>query len=102
MARLVWTEPALNDLKEIAAFIAKDSPTYARRFGNRLREAPKQLKLFPQVGSVVPEFDRETLRELLVEPYRIVYEVREDACYVLAVVHGSRNLARAFRPPETS
>jgi toxin ParE1/3/4 len=101
VARLIWTEPALNDLKEIAAFIAKDSPTYARRFGHRLREAPKRLKLFPHLGSVVPEFDRPTLRELLVEPYRIVYEIREDDCYVLAVVHGSRNLTKAFRPPET-
>lgn len=84
MARLFWTEPALNDVKEITAFRAKDSPAYARRFGQRLREGPKQLKQFPRLGWVVPEFDRETLREILVEPYRIVYEIRGDDCYVVS------------------
>ncbi len=99
MARLIWTEPALRDVREIIAFIAKDSPNFGKRFGKRLREAPKLLKRYPQIGWVVPEFGRETLREILVEPYRIIYEIREGDCYIVAVVHGSRDLTRVIRPP---
>jgi plasmid stabilization system protein ParE len=86
-------------VEAITAFIAKDSVNYAKRFGQRLREAPKPLKLFPRLGAVVPEFDRETLRELLVGSYRVIYEVREPDCYIIAVVHGSRDLGRAMPPP---
>ena len=100
MARLIWTEPALNDLQEITAFIAKDSPVYARRFGHKLREAPKRLKLFPHSGWIVPEFERENLREIVVGSYRIVYEVREDNCFIVAIVYGGRDITRVL--PRTS
>jgi plasmid stabilization system protein ParE len=87
-------------VEEITAFIAKDSPAYARRFGHQLREAPKQLKLFCRLGWMVPEFERENLREILVGSYRIIYEVRESDCYIVAVVHGSRELTRVIRAPD--
>jgi addiction module RelE/StbE family toxin len=98
MARVIWTEPALKDVQAITAFIAKDSPVYAKRFGHRLREAPKRLKLFPLIGWMVPEFERENLREILVGSYRIIYEVRGSDCHIVAVVHGSRNLPRLIQP----
>jgi plasmid stabilization system protein ParE len=41
MGQVLWTEPALDDLREILAFIARDSPAYAARLGNRLIEAPR-------------------------------------------------------------
>jgi toxin ParE1/3/4 len=90
----------LTDLQEITAFIAKDSPNYAKRFGHQLRKGPKKLKRFPLIGWMVPEFERQSLREVLVGNYRIIYEVRGEICYVLAIVHGSRDLTRVFQPPE--
>src|SRR5437764_678529 len=75
MARLTWSGPALRDLEAITALIAHDSPAYARKFGRRLRDAPKQLTRFPQRGAMVPEFGRPNLREILVGVYRIVYLV---------------------------
>src|SRR5438093_11178499 len=99
MARLIWTEPALKDLQEITAFIAKDSRVYAKRFGHQLREAPKRLKRFPLIGWMVPEFESENLREILVGNYRII-EVRGSDCFVVAVVHGSRDLLRIMQPPK--
>jgi len=100
VARIFWTGPAVKDLEEITAFIARDSPTYAQRFGHRLREAPKQLRLFPRLGGIVPEFERENLREVIVDPYRIVYEIRGEDCYIIGVVHGSRVLTRVIRPSD--
>jgi toxin ParE1/3/4 len=35
MARLIWTEPALQDLDGIADYIALDKPDAARKFVRR-------------------------------------------------------------------
>ena len=62
----------------------------------RIREATRLLKKLPELGSIVPEFDDYTLRELIVFSYRIIYEVRKEDCYIMFVVHGSRDLMRYF------
>ncbi len=46
-----------------------------------------QLSELPRVGKVVPEIDDENIRELHMYSYRILYEVKGDQIYVLAVVH---------------
>lgn len=98
MAKLVWTEPALDDVREIVAYIRRDSSVYAKKMGQRLREAPKVLKTHPKRGWQIPEYDDADLRELLVFPYRVIYRIIDDTCYVIAVVHGSRDLTRIIRP----
>jgi addiction module RelE/StbE family toxin len=100
MARVIWTEPAFEDLREITAFIARDSKNYAKKVNRELREAPKQLGRSPRRGWMVPEFEIDTLREILVRSYRVIYEIRGKKCYVVPIVHGSRDLRRIVRPPE--
>ncbi len=98
MANVFWTNPALADVKDIAAFIAKDSPTYAARMAQRLLQSTRRLRRFPYSGGVVLEFGDPTIREVLVRPYRVVYAIRESNCYVVAVVHGSRDLVAQHSP----
>jgi len=100
VAKIIWAEPALSDLKEIVGHIALDSPAYAERFGLRLVEAPRRLEMFPRVGRIVPEFGDEDIRELIYGAYRIVYQIRGDACYIVAVIHGSRDFLRHVKPGE--
>ena len=57
MAKVVWTEPALNDLQGIIEYIAKDSLVYAERFGMRVVQAPRILQQSPFLGRMVPEFN---------------------------------------------
>ena len=38
MARLIWTEPALNDLETIAEYIALDKPDAAKKYVQRVFE----------------------------------------------------------------
>jgi hypothetical protein len=33
-------------------------------------------------------------------PYRIIYEIRGEACYIVAIIHGSRDLARHVQPSQ--
>ena len=94
MAQVIWTEPALEDLRDIISFVAKDSPSYAAKLGARLVEAPRRLTKMPKSGGTVREFNLDHIREISVRPYRLIYVIRADVCYVVAVVHGARDLSR--------
>jgi plasmid stabilization system protein ParE len=98
VGHVIWTDPALDDLKRTGEYIAQHSPTYAVRVMERILEATRRLERFPRIGQVVPEFGQEDLREILCAPYRILYRVCPGACYILGIVHGRRDLVTAFDP----
>jgi plasmid stabilization system protein ParE len=91
MAReVVWTEPAWEDLAAAADYIARDSENYAAAFVEEVKEAAASLAWFAERGQVVPEFADRTIRELLIKPYRLVYEVADDKVLILTLIHGAR------------
>jgi len=94
VATIAWAGPALEDLRQIHQFIARDSTQYAGIMVRRIRTAVSRLGNFPQSGRVVPEFPDGPYREILVGQYRVVYRHLEDrdVVLVLAVIHGSRLL----------
>jgi len=90
MAKVTWTEQALDDLNSICLFIARDSFKYANLFSNRAFEAADRLELFPKSGRVVPELNREDIREIILGNYRIIYRIITDEVEVLTVHHGAK------------
>jgi plasmid stabilization system protein ParE len=100
MAQVTWTEVALKHLRQITDYVAERSPERADELAERLSDAPEILEHTPKIGRRVPEFDRDDLRELVtVRPYRILYLLRDDDCYIIAIVHGRRDLTR-LRPED--
>src|SRR5208337_615967 len=100
MARVTWTDPALDSLKVLFEYIAVDSLVYAVRVVTHILNAPKKLSAFPLCGRVVPEFQDENIRELIYGSYRIIYQIRQDTCHVVAVIHGSRDILIHLKPGE--
>ena len=94
---IIWTDEALCDVEEIAKYIEKDSFFYASSIVTKIIDTTRRLKLFPFAGRIVPEENNESLREHFVYNYRIIYEIRNSAVYVLAVVHGKRMLYPKFK-----
>ena len=95
MAReVVWTEPAWQDLAAAVDYIARDSDIYAATFVQEVQYAADSLSQFAERGHVVSEFGDATIRELLVRPYRLVYEVLDEKVLILALVHGARRIGR--------
>lgn len=90
--RVKWTELAWNDLESIAEYIARDSKNYASAFVREVREASRSLDRFPERGRVVVELNDTSIRELFVRSYRLIYKTQEDAVYIIAFVHGARDL----------
>jgi toxin ParE1/3/4 len=93
MARLNWTELSIDDLINIAEFISKDSVKYSVIQVKRIRERAKLLKTQPFLGRIVPEIKDESVRELILGNYRIIYRiVSEDRIDILTVHHSARIL----------
>lgn len=98
MVYVIWTDPALDDLRAIKEYIAKSDPAAAKRFCTALYDSTDRLRLFPRSGQVVPEFKREDVREIIFRDYRILYRCVPGACYVTTIIHGSRDLQRHIDP----
>ena len=91
--RIRWTDQAIADLAAIRTFIEQDSSHYASVVVARLTQGVDRLKDFPQSGRVVPEFERDDVREVLARPYRIIYRLlREDEIHILTIHHGAMQM----------
>ena len=47
----------------------------------------------------MPEADREDIRELIFQEYRIIYQTSADHLLVVTVLHGSRDLSATGNRP---
>ena len=65
MARLIWTNQALDDLEALLDYISRDAPVAARRFGQKLIGKVELLQANPLLGSFIQEDDSKTYREIL-------------------------------------
>ncbi len=90
MAGLIWTAGTLDDVDEIAAFIAKDAPVQARRVVDLIHHTAGKLQDLPYLGQRVPELALEEIRELSVFRYRLIYQLLGDTAYIVAILHGAR------------
>lgn len=62
-------------------------------------DTASSLDIFSERGRVVPEFNQANVRELLVQRYRLLYEVTPVEVQILAFVHGARDLTRSQLEP---
>lgn len=89
MRRVAWLRAALDDLRGIHDYIARDNPAAARRVVGAVREATEVLRTHPGFGR---PGRIEGTRELVVGryPYIVAYREIPLAVEILAVVHSSR------------
>ena len=79
---LVWTEEAIRKLEDIRAPDILDQP---------------------RAGRQVPEYQDPDLRELLIDPYRMIYQLEGEQVSILTVMHqrqllpGYREIVKAAR-----
>ncbi len=92
MAQIKWTEPALNDLNEIAEYIALDKPSAAKKLVNEIFKAIKRLKRFPESGKKPSELPDTNYREVIVGPCRVLYRVEDKMVFILYVMRGEKEL----------
>ena len=92
MAQLVWTEPALIDLDEIAEYIALDNPSAAANYVQKVFDRVDRLATYPNSGKRPAELHRTPYREIVVPPSRIFYRVENNKVFILHVMRSERLL----------
>lgn len=92
MARLIWTEPALEDLGQIADYIALDDPNAAKRLVKRVFKKAELLQEFPEMCPVPHDLPDSRYRHLVVKPLRIFYRVQDDEVIIVYVMRSERLL----------
>jgi len=90
--KVILTDQAISDLKEIVEFVSKDDPQAAKKLGDALIEKALSLTRFPERDRVVPELGEEKTREVSLRPYRIIYDVEKAwrEVYVIRFWHAAR------------
>ena len=95
MVKIIWTEPALSYLDEIADYIAIDDSQAAKNFVSKVFEKVELLEKHPNLGSIPTEINPiKVYRQLVVSPCRIFYRVKRSEIYIVYVMRGERILKR--------
>ena len=96
MVQIVWTEPALRDLDDIAEYIALDKDSAAKKLVKRVFSRIENLQKFPESGRKPPELPKGSRYfEVIVGPCRIFYRLDDSKIFVLYVMRSER-LFRKF------
>ena len=87
---------AQSDIEDIVHYISIDDPEEALRFARFLIQHARSLGQFPERGRVVPEFDDDSIRELIVRRFRVVYRLNHDdrLVEVIRFWHSARDIFR--------
>ena len=87
MAKVIWQQQAIADIRTIARYINDHDPRAARDVSTRLFNLGESLAAFPQRGR-----PRGYHREMTnVPPYVLRYVVEDDTVFILSIRHGARN-----------
>jgi toxin ParE1/3/4 len=99
--RVAWTETAVRGLDSCIAFAARESVDNAHRLLERLLDAADSLGTLSERGSPVPEYREPDLRQLLVNPFRLLYRASESEVFILGILHQRQDVAR-WRDDDTA
>jgi toxin ParE1/3/4 len=90
-----WSARARADLKAIHDHIAKDSPRNAKAVVHDILDHAGDIPSTPHAARIVPELNDPTIREIPVHAWRVIYQLREQQVFIVALIH-----KRRAPPPE--
>jgi toxin ParE1/3/4 len=100
MAKIIWADPAIQDLDAIADYVALDKPAAACKLVQRVFASIKMLERFPRMGSSPPELRGLPYRQLIVPPCRIFYRIEKEAVYIVHILRGEQLVRRELFPSQ--
>ena len=92
--KVIWTATGQKTLDEAVAYIAQDSLSAAQRFLESALDKAESLSQLSDRGRIVPEILQPNIRELLVQKYRLIYEVFDSKVEILGFIHGARDFTK--------
>ena len=92
--QIIWSHTAVEDLKGIVQYIALDDPDAAAKLADRIIQRFENASKLPFSNRVVPEKTEEPIREVILKPYRLIYQVDSNrgAIHILRIWHAARGI----------
>ena len=88
--RILFTPTARLQFIEALEYIQSDNPSAAIDFLHKAEKGLSRLIQFPESGRLLPEFPDLPFREVIVQPYRFFYRIKDDVVWIVAVWHGAQ------------
>jgi toxin ParE1/3/4 len=83
--KIIWSPLAVDQVRDIASYIALDKPAVAVQWAEKTFHSVEILSEFPESGRIVPEINRKEVRELVQGNYRIIYKTKPKEILILVV-----------------
>jgi len=90
---LSFSKSAIEDLKGIKEYYLEQGvPQIGQDFVAAIVEHIETLSAHPDIGRVVPEFNDDSIRELIHSPFRVVYLSEIESIKIIRVWRSERLL----------
>jgi toxin ParE1/3/4 len=97
MVTVEFTPKAIEDVENLAEYIALQSPHYAQKLVKSIFKEVEILKAFPYIGRVVPEINEQEVREIFYQKYRIVYHIIDPSTiHIVTIQRSARDVKNWF------
>ena len=88
--KVIWSPLAARRAMEAVDYIAQEQPTAAAAWLEELLERTGSLDRFARRGRLVEEIGHPAYREILHDPYRVIYRVDAAQVVILTLRHSRR------------
>lgn len=89
--KIILTPRAEEDLREIFLYLAEFSLNAADAQAGKILSRIDLLANFPKLGRVLPDYNNERLRELVIGLYLVAYYiVSDDRIDILSIHHSAK------------
>jgi toxin ParE1/3/4 len=94
--QLVFSRNAEADIENVGDYIAKDNPSAAIAFVQRLLDRCSQIAQFPGIGRRRSDL-KSAYRSVTEGQYVILYIASSDKVEIVRVLHGKQDIERALK-----
>ncbi|MBC8322618.1 MAG: type II toxin-antitoxin system RelE/ParE family toxin [Candidatus Marinimicrobia bacterium] len=87
MINIIWADSARHDLLDLVEYLSDKNPKSAKEFVESIEKMRRNISKYPEIGyaldSILP------VRQVLVDPARMLYIKKENAIFIIACIHQS-------------
>lgn len=83
--RIRFADTAIKQLQSIKSYIACDNPQRASKHIKKIIDGTKKILSSPYIGKVNAVYNREDIRETVIEGYKTIYQIKPPDIIILVV-----------------
>lgn len=88
--KVIWSDTAIKQVRSIASLIEADKPNSAQKWINEIFDYADSLSELPQLGRIVPEYMKTSIREIILGNYRMIYKIQKKDILIVTVQNGKK------------